>query len=735
MNTTPALVTESVPEISATRRGFLMVSAAAGGGLLLGIALPGGMAHAAVAPRTALQPNAFIRITRDGKVTLVMHKAEMGQGVFTALAQLLAEELEVAMSEVVLEQAPPDDQRYGEPLFGGLQMTGGSTSIRSAWVPLRQAGATARELLVQAAAKTWRVPAAGLVARDGKVFEPSSGRVLSYGALVDVAATLPVPQDVALKAPRDFRVIGKPLKRLDGRSKVEGTARFGMDVTLAGMKIAAVASCPEFGGTVAGVDTLAAMKVSGVRQVVALGNAVAVVADNFWAAQQGLLAAAPRWKAGAHAALESAQLVAQLDEAARTAGSVAAAHGDAPAALARAKQRIDAVYRAPFLAHMAMEPLNCTVMIRGGEVALFVGTQVPTRARDAAARAAGVDPTKVTVHNQLIGGAFGRRLEVDFIELAVSVAKQVRSPVKVVWSREEDVQHDMYRPYYHDTLAAGLDASGMPVAWTHRIAASSILARFLPPGFRDGVDGDAVEGATETAYAFAAQRVEFLRVEPPGVPTAFWRGVGPTHNAFVVEGFLDELAAKAGRDPLDYRRALVRDPRARAVLDLAAAKAGWGTQPPDQKGQGRGIALLHAFGSYVAQVAQVQVGDDGEVRVLRVVCAVDCGQVVNASTVAAQMEGGIVFGLSAALWGEITFTEGRVEQSNFHDYRVMRMNEVPRIEVHIVPSTEAPGGVGEPGTSAAIPALVNAVYAATGRRIRTLPIASQLATPPRREAS
>jgi isoquinoline 1-oxidoreductase subunit beta len=714
---------KTTPSSALARRSFLIVSAAAGGGLLLGVALPGGMATAAAPAPDALQPNAFIRITHDGKVTLVMHKAEMGQGVFTALAQLIAEELEVPVNEVLLEQAPPDNARYGEPLFGGLQMTGGSTSIRGAWLPLRQAGATARELLVQAAAATWHVPAARLVARDGKVFDPQSGLSLAYGALVDGASTLPVPKGVALKEPRNFRVIGKPLKRLDGRSKVDGTAQFGIDVKLIGMKIAAVASCPEFGGTLAGVDGPAAMKLAGVRQVVTLGHAVAVVADNLWAAQQGLLAAAPRWKAGANATLDSAQVVAQLDNAARTAGAVAAVHGDAPAGLARAAQRIDAVYQAPFLAHMAMEPLNCTVLIRGGEVDLFVGTQVPTRAQEAAARAAGVDPAKVTVHNCLIGGAFGRRLEVDFIELAVAIARQVQGPVKVVWSREEDVQHDMYRPYYHDTMAAGLDASGMPVAWTHRIAASSILARFLPAGFSNGVDGDAIEGAAETPYVFPALRVEYVRVEPPGIPTAFWRGVGHTHSAFVVEGFLDELAAKAGRDPLDYRRALVRDQRARAVLDLAAAKAEWGTTLP--KGQGRGIALLHAFGSYVAQVAQVQVDDDGGVHVVRVVCAVDCGQVVNPSTVAAQMEGGIVFGLSAALWGEITLAEGRVVQSNFHDYRVMRLNEAPRIEVHIVPSSEAPGGVGEPGTSAAIPALVNAVHAATGRRIRTLPIGTQ----------
>jgi len=716
-----------------TRRSFLAVSAAAGGGLLLDVVLPEGMALAAAPQQRALEANAFIRIARDSRVTLVMHKAEMGQGIFTALAQLIAEELEVPVSAVRLEQAPPDDLRYGEPFFGGLQMTGGSTSIRGAWLPLRQAGATARNLLVEAAARTWRVPASGLVARDGRVVDPSNGKSLAFGDLVDVAATLPVPAHVVLKEPHEFRVIGKPLKRLDGPGKVDGSARFGMDVKLEGMKFAAVASCPEFGGTLAGVDGPAAMKVAGVRQVVTMDSTLAVVADNLWAAQQGLLAAAPRWKAGANATLDSAQVAAQLDEAARKPGAVAAAHGDAPMGLARVTRRVDAVYRAPFLAHMAMEPLNCTVMIRGGEVELFVGTQVPTRASDAAARAAGVDPARVTVHNHLIGGAFGRRLEVDFIELAVAIAKQVQGPVKVVWSREEDVQHDMVRPYYHDTMAAGLDACGMPVAWTHRIAASSILARFLPPGFKDGVDGDAVDGAIETPYAFPALRVEFVRVEPPGIPTAFWRGVGPTHNAFVVEGFLDELAAQAGRDPLDYRRALVSDPRARAVLDLAAAKADWGTPLPE--GQGRGIALLHAFGSYVAQVAQVQVSADGEVRVLRVVCVVDCGLVVNPSTVAAQMEGGIVFGLSAALWGEVTLAEGRIVQSNFHDYRVMRISEMPQIDVHIVPSGEAPGGVGEPGTSAAIPALVNAVHAASGHRIRTLPIGSQLASSARRSVS
>jgi isoquinoline 1-oxidoreductase subunit beta len=706
------------------RRVFLETSAWLGGGLLIEFAIPGNRSLAA-SSIGSFQPNAFIRIDRRGVVTLVMHKAEMGQGVFTAVPQLIAEELEVPLDQVRLEQSGPDDARYGEPLFGGLQMTGGSTSIRGAWMPLRQAGATARVMLVEAAARRWGIDSKGLVARDGQVSNPASGKRLGYGALVDAAAALPVPRDVALKPPAAFRLIGTPVRRLDGKAKVDGTAIFGIDVKVPGMKIGGVAACPVFGGTLAGVDEAAAMKVPGVRQVVRLENAVAVIGDHMWACKQGLIAAAPTWNEGPNAKLSSVQLLEQLEVASKGAGAIAGQQGDARAALGRADRKLNAVYRAPFLAHATMEPMNCTVQVSSGEVDVWVGTQVPTRAQAIAAKAAGVASSKVRVHNHLLGGGFGRRLEVDFIEQAVLIAKQVNSAVKIVWSREEDIQHDMYRPYYLDGVSAGLDRAGRPVAWTHRIAASSILARFLPPGFKNGVDGDAVEGAVETPYLLPATLVEYVRVEPAGVPTAFWRGVGPTHNAFVVEGFIDELAASAGADPLAYRRSLVRDPRAHAVLDLAASKAGWGEALP--KGQGRGIALLHAFGSYVAQVAHVAVEPTGEVRVIRMTCAIDCGFAVNPSTVAAQMEGGIVFGLSAALWGEVTVADGRIQQSNFHDYRVMRMSEVPRIDVHIVPSLEAPGGVGEPGTSASIPAVVNAVFAAVGQRIRTLPIGTQLA--------
>ena len=709
--------------MSASRRDFLRVGAAAGGGLLLGLHLPGALASAAAAD---FQPNAFIRIGRDGKVVLVMPKIEMGQGIHTAFAQLIAEELEVPLDRVTNEDAPPDDRRYGDASFAGLQMTGGSTSVRGSWMIMRKAGATARALLVSAAAQSWQVDAASLLARDGEVHDPASGKSLAYGLLVDKAALLPVPQDVVLKKNADFKLIGKPAHRMDGKGKVDGSTVFGIDVRLPGLKVATVAACPVFGGTLASFNEAAAMKVPGVRQVVRLGNAVAVVGDHFWAAKKGLQAAAPQWNEGPNASLNTAQIFAQLEAAARQPGAVGQKFGDAQQGLSRAVQRLDAVYQAPLLAHATMEPMNCTAQVAQGEVDIWVGTQVPTRAQAAAARAAGVPVERVRVHNHLLGGGFGRRLEVDFIEQAVSIAKQVQGPVKVVWSREEDIQHDMYRPAYHDTLSAGLDAAGKPIAWTHRVAASSIMARFFPEFFVNGLDPDAVEGAVQLPYALPAVQVDYVRAEPPGVPTAFWRGVGPTHNAFVVEGFVDELAYAAGQDPLAYRLALVNDPRARQVLVLAASKAGWGKPLPE--GQGRGIALVAAFGSYIAQVIQVAVSKSGEVQVLRVDCAVDCGLAINPDTVAAQMQGGIVFGLSAALWGEITLEKGRVRQHNFYDYRIMRMSEVPQIEVHIVSSTEAPGGVGEPGTSCAIPAVANAVYAATRHRIRTLPIGRQLAT-------
>ncbi len=715
------------PNTGLSRRSFLKMGAAAGGGLLIELSLPGARALAADAGPFA--PNAFIRIGRDGTVTLVMHKVEMGQGTYTAIPQLIAEELEVPLDAVTLEHAPPDP-KYAEPLIGA-QITGGSTSIRGAWKPMREAGATARVLLVQAAAKKWNTDAAKLVARDGAVIDATGGRRAPYGELVDIAATLPLPTGVALKDPKDFRLVGRPVRRIDAAGKVNGRARFGIDTVLPGMKVATVAASPVFGGTLAGVDEAAALKVTGVRQVVKLDNAVAVVADHMWAAKQGLAACAPRWKDGAHAKLDTAQIFAHLEKSSESPGAVAVAHkaGDADAAMKAGARRVDAVYRQPMLAHATMEPINCTVDLKADGLDIWVGTQVPGIAQAVAAQTAGLKSEQVRIHNHLLGGGFGRRLEVDFIAQAVAIGRQVRGPVKVVWTREEDIQHDMYRPPYLDRISAAVDAKGMPVAWTHRIAGSSIMARFFPPAFKDGVDPDAVDGAVELPYAIPAMRVEYLRVEPPAVPTAFWRGVGPTRNGFVVEGFIDELAAAAGQDPVAYRRALVKDGRARAVLDLVAEKSGWGTPLKSADGvrAGRGVALMQVFGSHIAQVAEVEVNADNEVRVRRVTCVIDCGFAVNPLTVAAQMEGGIMFGLTAALWNEITLADGRVQQSNFHDVRMIRMNEAPRIDVHIVPSGEAPGGVGEPGTSVAIPAVVNAVFAATGQRIRTLPIAGQLA--------
>jgi len=731
-----------------SRRAFVKAGAAAGGGLFLSFNLPAPVRRAVAAgtaPATTFAPNAFIRIDRDGGVTLIMHKVEMGQGTYTSMPMLLAEELEVDLAQVRLEHAPANDALYAEPLFG-VQETGGSTSVRGNWEPLRRAGATARTMLVAAAARTWRVDPSSCNAAQGEVIHRASGRRISYGALVDAAALLAVPHNVALKDPKDFKLIGTPAKRLDSPNKVNGVAQFGIDVKVPGMKVATVAACPVFGGKLASVDDAKAKTIKGVHQVVRLDDAVAVVAEHMWAAKQGLAALTIQWNEGPNAKLSTADIVQQLAVASATPGVVARNDGDVAKAMANAAQKVEAVYELPFLAHATLEPANCTVHVRpdGGGCDIWVGTQVPTFAQTAAAKLTGLSKNKVQVHNHLLGGGFGRRLEVDFIIQAVQIAKQVAGPVKVVWTREEDIQHDMYRPYYYDRLAAGLDARGRPIAWTHRVAGSSIMARVVSQLFPKtlrvmraagarqliamikGLDVDAVEGAADPPYALPNIRVEYVRQEPPGIPTAFWRGVGPTHNIFVVESFIDELAAAAKQDPFEYRRVLLdRSPRAKAVLELAAERAGWGQSLP--AGRGRGIALLHAFGeTYIAQVAEVSVSKSGDVRVHRVVCAVDCGTIVNPDTVRAQMEGGIVFGITAVLFGEITIKDGRVEQRNFNDYRMLRINEAPVVEVHLVKSTEAPGGIGEPGTSTVMPAVTNAIFAATGRRVRKLPVGEQL---------
>ncbi|HZR36807.1 MAG TPA: xanthine dehydrogenase family protein molybdopterin-binding subunit [Nevskia sp.] len=705
-----------------SRRAFLKAGAAAGGGLLIAVGLPGLMGEAEAAEKGAeFAPNAFIRVGGDGRITLVMGQVEMGQGTYTSMPMLIAEELEVSLDQVTLEHAPPDQKAYGNPIFV-VQMTGGSTSVRGFWTPLRQAGATARTMLVNAAAQRWKVDPASCRAERGTVIHPSSGRKLKYGALADAAAGLPLPEKVALKDPKDFKLIGTPHKRLDSPDKLNGKAKFGIDTQVPGMKIATVAACPVFGGKVAKYDEAAAKAVKGVRQVVAIDNAVAVVADHMWAAKQGLAALNLQWDEGPNAKLSTADIVAQMAKAAEQSGIVAASSGDVAKAGAAAPVKVDAVYQVPFLAHATMEPMNCTVHYTKDACEIWTGTQVIGLAQLFASKASGLPPEKITVHNHLLGGGFGRRLESDYVYQAVLIAKQVEGPVKIVWTREEDIQHDMYRPYYYDRISAALDDKGLPVAWNHRLVGPSIVDRYFPGLLKPGTpDPDAIEGAHETVYDIPNRHVEYVRYEPPGIPTAWWRGVGPTHNIFVVESFVDELAAKAGKDPVEYRRALLgKSPRALAVLNLAAEKAGWGKALP--AGSGRGVSVQNVFGSYLAQVAEVEVGKDGSVKVKRLVCAVDCGYTVNPDTIRAQIEGGAIFGITAVLHGEITLKDGRVEQSNFHNYQMLRINEAPLIEVHIVPSAEAPGGIGEPGTSALAPAVLNAVYAATGKRLRKLPI-------------
>ncbi len=717
---------DSVPALS--RRNFLRAGAAASGGLIVSVSLPLLDRRADAAGANDFVPNAFIRIGTDDSIVLTMPYVEMGQGTYTSISMLIAEELEVDLQQIQIEHAAPNEKLYANPLLG-VQATGGSTAIRAAWVPMRQAGAIARTILISAAAKRWNVDPASCRAQNGHVLHPSTGRKLRYGELGADAARLPVPQDVALKATEDFKLIGKPMKRLDTPAKVNGSAVFGIDARPPGVKIATLAQSPVFGGRVKSVDDKAAKAVKGVRQIVRLDDAVAVVADHMGAAKKGLAALVIEWDSGPHASLSTAEIASQLEQATLKSGPVAQNIGDVEKAMASAVTKIEATYQAPFLAHAAMEPMNCTVQVRPGACEVWVGIQALARAQAAAAKVTGLPREKVIVHNHLIGGGFGRRLESDGVARAVEIAKQIEGPVKVVWTREEDIQHDMYRPYWFDRFSAGLDAQGKPVAWTHRYAGSSVIARWLPPGFKDGLDPDSIEGAINLVYALPNMHVEYLRVEPPGIPTAFWRSVGPSHTVFVTESFIDELAAAAKQDPVAYRRALLdQSTRAKAVLDLAAKKAGWGESLPARSG--RGVSLQHVFGTYMAQVAEVEVAQSGEVRVRRVVCAVDCGSVVNPDTVQAQIQGAIIFGITAALYGEITVKNGRVEQTNFDTYQMLRMNEAPAIDVHIVQSVEAPGGMGEPGTSAIVPAIANAIFAATGKRLRKMPIDSSMLKQP-----
>jgi isoquinoline 1-oxidoreductase subunit beta len=709
-------IAQSASYADLSRRNFLINSAVAGGGLLVSLSLPFDQGRAVGTESSA--PNVFIRIGTDGQIVLTMPYVEMGQG--TSIPMLIAEELEVSLKQVRLEHAPPNEKLYANPMLG-IQATGNSNAIRGAWKPLREAGAAARVMLIAAAAQRWNVDARSCHAHEGEVIHTSTWRKLKYGELAVAAAHMPVPKDVALKRAEDFKLIGTSAKRLDVSGKVNGTAAYGMDARPPGVKIATLAQSPVFGGRLKHVDDAAAKAVKGVRQIVRLDDAVAVVADHMGAAKKGLEALKLEWDEGTHAGLSTQDVAHELEQATLKAGAVAQTIGNADKAMANAATRVEASYQLPFLAHATMEPMNCTVHFRGSECEIWVGTQAIARVQAMAAKAAGLLVEKVIVHNHLIGGGFGRRLEADGAVRAVEIAKQVDGPVKVVWTREEDIQHDMYRPYWVDRIAAGLDKDGKPIAWNNRFAGSSVMARWLPPAFKDGLDPDTTEGAIDLVYALPNVHVEYVRAEPPGIQTAFWRSVGPSHNVFVTESFIDELAAVARQDAVVYRRALLdHNPRAKAVLDLAAEKAGWGSPLP--KGRGRGIALQNVFGSYLAQVAEVEVAKDGSVRVHRVVCAMDCGTVINPDTVQAQIQSGVIFGVTAALYGEITLKNGRVEQTNFDTYQILRINEAPAIEVHVIKSAEPPGGMGEAGTSGIVPAIANAVFAATGKRLRKMPI-------------
>jgi isoquinoline 1-oxidoreductase beta subunit len=699
-----------------TRRGFLEAGLALGGGLVVAFHLP--MAHGAPPTNSAFAPNAFIRIDGHGRVTLIMPQVEMGQGIYTAVAMILAEELDADFAHVTLEHAPPNDKLYANPLFG-IQVTGNSNSVRSFWLPLRKAAAGARAMLVQAASQIWKVDPAAIRTENGEVIHDSSNRRLAYAALIDRARGLTPPKDPPLKDVKDFKLIGKPLKRFDTPDKVNGKTQYGIDVMLPGLKFATLAACPVFGGKVGHVDDTRAKKTPGVRQVIVFDDFVAVVGDHMWAAKQGLAALDITWDEGSHAGLSSDDVWKQLRAASKTEGAVAKSTGDIAKGLTQG-ELLEAQYELPFLAHATMEPMNCTVHVTPVGCEVWVGSQVLSRAQATAAKVAGLPIDKVIVHNHLIGGGFGRRLETDMVGSAVQIAKQVDGPVKVVWTREEDIQHDVYRPVYRDTLSASI-SNGRIVGWKHRITGSAIIARWLPPAFQKGIDIDGVDSAIDMPYDIPNMRVEFVRDEPPGVPTGFWRGVGPNNNVFAIESFMDELAKKSNIDPVAFRRDLLgNSPRLKAALDLAAEKSGWGSALPARTG--RGIALQVAFGSFIATVAEAEVDTGGEVRVHRLVCVVDTGIIVNPDTVVAQLQGGLIFGLTAALHGNITIDKGRVQQSNFNDYRMMRINETPRIEVHLIKSGEAPGGIGETGVTAAPPALGNALYAATGIRLRRLPI-------------
>jgi isoquinoline 1-oxidoreductase beta subunit len=703
------------------RRHFLHVTGAGAAGLLIAFRLPD---RHGVLP---FAPNAWLRIDTDGTTTVTLDKSEMGEGNHTALAMLIAEELDADWRKVTIGPVPDNPAAWSRRMS-----TGGSTSVRTSWDILRKAGATARTMLVAAAAHTWGAEPPACSTENGVVSHTGTAHRLTYGELATRAAAMPVPENPALKDPKDFRLLGKRTQRLDTPSKVNGTAQFGIDVRMPGMLVASIERSPVFGGKVKSFDATRAKALPGVRHVVQIdgtpwtgtggawgvGNesGVAVVADTYWQAVEGRRALQITWDDSPNASL--GDIPAKLVALAGQAGIQARKDGDAAAALTAAAKKIDAVYEVPFLHHATMEPMNCTAHVRTDACDVWAPTQNQTRAQEVAAEAAGLPKEKVRIHTTLLGGGFGRRLESDFVAEAVRLSKAANAPVKVIWSREDDTKHGFYRPATYNRLAAGLDAQNKAVAWTHHIVAPPILLKFGP--LENGIDRTLIDGAADMAYGIPNVFVDQVAADLP-IPLGFWRSVGASQNAFVVECFMDEVAAAAGRDPYEFRRELLQaKPRHLRTLELAATKAGWGSPLP--AGHGRGIAIAEWEPTTCAEVAEVSVGPDGTVRVHRVVCAVDCGPVVNPDTLEAQMQGGVVFGLSAALYGEITIENGRVKQGNFNDYQVLRIPEMPVVEVHIVPSTDALGGIGEPSVPPTAPAVCNAIFAATGKRIRRLPI-------------
>ncbi|HET9551374.1 MAG TPA: xanthine dehydrogenase family protein molybdopterin-binding subunit [Anaeromyxobacteraceae bacterium] len=692
-----------------SRREFLALSAGGGAALWLSVALP---ERAAAGGGAALEPNAWLRIDEKGAVTIFLAKAEMGQGVYTAMPLLVAEELEADWRAIQVVQAD------AHPRFGTM-VTGGSSSVRRSFGPLREAGAAARELLVAAAARRWGVPAASCRAAQGAVLHPDTGRRLGYGALVADAAKLPVPAAPALKDPKDWKLLGRRVARLDTPAKTHGRAVFGLDVRVPGMRHAVVARPPVMGGKVVRFDGSKALRVRGVERVVQVPSGVAVVAASTWAAIQGREALDVTFDPGPNGKLDQAAIARILAEAPLL-PTPARAEGDVEKALASAARRLEATYELPLLAHATMEPMSCTAHVTRGAVEIWAPTQAPSWAVEPVARALGIAPAKVTLHTTFLGGGFGRRAMPDFVLEAVQVSKAVGGPVQVTWTREDDMRHDFYRPPGRNELRAGLDAAGRLVAWHHRVRTPSARRQIFggpPPG--PGERPDVAEGAADVPYAAGAILVDCAAPEL-GVPLGFWRSVYSSQNAFPEECFIDEVAAAAGKDPLEFRLALMAPgSRLRAALALAAEKAGWGTPPP--AGRARGLACHSSFGSHVAEVAEVSL-EKGRLRVHRVTCAVDCGLVVTPDAVEAQIEGAVVYGLSAALRGEITVKDGAVVQGNFDDYEPLRMDEMPAVEVHLVPSAEPPGGVGEPGVPPIAPAVANALFALTGKRHRRLPL-------------